>query len=75
MSHILLSSVVTSLISLCFLTFSIVFQKTALLISLKKSSSKSIFAFFLNSVFILMYDFSQAFLLNIMYKKHAFFKN
>ena len=47
--------------SLCFLRFPIVFSNAALLIILKKYFSKSLFAFFLSSVFKSMYDFSQAF--------------
>ena len=53
-------SIVTILVPLCFLTFSIVFPKTAVFINLKKSffiqktsiHSKSFFAFFLRSMFI-----------------------
>ena len=40
------------------------FSKTELLINLKKSFSKSFFAFFLRSVFISIYGFSQEFWLN-----------
>ena len=54
------------LISLGFFTFSIVFSKTALLVSFKKSFSKSVFAVFLSSIFVLMYGFNQAFSLNLM---------
>ena len=56
----------TSLISLCFLTFSIIFPKTELFINLKKPFSKSCFAFYLRSVFISIYGFSQAFWLNLI---------
>ena len=53
-------SIVTILVPLCFLTFSIVFPKTAVFINLKKSffiqkisiHSKSFFDFFLRSMFI-----------------------
>ena len=58
-------SVVISLLSLCFLTFSIVLPKTELLISLKKSFSKSLFAFFLSLVFISIHGFGQTFWLNL----------
>ena len=51
---------------LCFLIFSIVFPKNALFISLKKSFSKSFFAFFHSFVFISMYDFSKATLINLI---------
>ena len=57
-------SFATNLISLCFLTFYTVFPKTALLISLKKFFSKSIFASALNSVFRPIYGFNHAFWLN-----------
>ena len=60
----LFSSVATNLISLWFLTFYIVFTKTALFISLKKSFSNLFFASFLNLVFMSMYDFKHAFWLN-----------
>ena len=49
--------------------FSIVFQKLALFLNLKKlifSKIISFFAFFLSSVFISMYGFSQTFWLNWM---------
>ena len=59
---------------LCFLTFSIVFPKTALHINLKKSLPKSFFAFLLRFVFILIYDFNQAFGLNLIILC-KFFKN
>ena len=62
----LLPSIVTSLISLYFLTLSIVFPKTALFITLKKYLSKSFFAFFLHVVLISMHGFSQDFWLNLM---------
>ena len=57
---------VTSLMPLRFLTFSIVFPKTALFINLKMSFS--IFFFFQKFVFlsISIYGFNQAFWLNLM---------
>ena len=45
--YFLLALVITSLISECLLTFYIVFRTTSLPINLKKSFSKSFFAFFL----------------------------
>ena len=59
-------SVVTSLISLCLLTFSLVFPQAALLISSKRYFSKSFFALFLRSVFISICGFSQEFWLNLI---------
>ena len=59
-------SLVKSLISLCFLTFFIDFPKSALFINLKKKISVSLFVFFLRSVFISIYGFSQAFWLNLI---------
>ena len=56
----------TSLITLCFLTFSIVFWKTALFIDLKKPFTKSFLALFLRFLFMLIYGFSQLFWLNLM---------
>ena len=58
---ILLFFVVTNLISLWVLIFSIVFPNTELFINLKKSFSNSFFASFLNLVFISIYDFNHAF--------------
>ena len=52
--------------NICFLTFSVVFPKTALFMNLKKSFSKPSFCFFLRSVFISIYGFSQAFWLNVI---------
>ena len=43
-----------------------VFLRTALFINLKKYLKKFFFAFFLNSVFISIYGYSQAFWLNLM---------
>ena len=57
-------SVVTSLISLCFLIFFVIFPNAALFIKSKKSFSKSLFAFFLRSVFTSIYRFTLAFWLN-----------
>ena len=54
-------SVVTNVISLCFLTFSIVFLNTELFINLTKSYSKSFFISFLNFVFKSIFDFSHIF--------------
>ena len=51
--------------SLCFLTFSIVFQNTELFISLKKFSSKSFLAFLRSSMFISKYGCSQAYWFNL----------
>ena len=59
-------SVVTSFISLSFLTFSIVLQKTELFMNLKKYFSKSFFTSFLSLVFISIYGFSQPFWLNLI---------
>ena len=44
----------------------IIIPKTVLFMNLKKSISKSLFAFFLRSVFITIYGFNQAFKLNLM---------
>ena len=63
---ILLLSAVKSLIFLCFLTFSIVFQKTALFTNLKKPFPKLFTVFFLNFVLISIYGFSQAFWLYLI---------
>ena len=54
-----------SLVHLCFLTFSIVFQKTALFINLKKSFS-IFFGFCLSLVFISIYGFSHTFWLSLI---------
>ena len=70
----LILSVVTSFISLCFFTFSIVFPKISLFIKLKKSFSKSFFTLVFSSVYISIYDFSQAFWLNLI-TVWIFFKN
>ena len=59
-----MSSVVTNLVSLYFLIFSIVFPKTELFISLNKSFLNSVFASFLNLVFISIYSFNYASWLN-----------
>ena len=59
---------------LCFLTFSIVFPKTALFINLKKSFSKPLFAFYLSLVLISINSFSQPFWLNLI-NLWTFFKN
>ena len=48
-----------------FFTFSMVLPKLEVLLNLKKSFSKSFFAFFLSSVFRSMYGFNQSFLLNL----------
>ena len=71
----LLDSLVISCISLWFLTFSIVFLKTALLINLNKYISKPFFAFFLNSIFISMYDVCQAFWLNLIFLNNHWWFN
>ena len=42
------------------------FLKTALLVNIKKSYSKSIFAFYLRSMFISIYSFNQAFCLDLI---------
>ena len=65
-NYFLLASFVISLIDLYFFHIFHSFSKTALLISLKKSFSKSFFTFFLTSVFMSMYGFNQAFWLNLM---------
>ena len=52
--------------SLCFPKLSMVLPKTKLFISSKKSFSKSFLALFLRLVFTSMYDFNQAFWLNLM---------
>lgn len=57
-------SVVTSLMFLYFLTLPIVFPKTKLFISLKKSFSESFLDFVLSLVFISTYGFSYASRLN-----------
>ena len=61
----LLPSVVTSLMSLWFLTFSIAFQKLHYSSTWKKIFLKIIFCILFASVFISIYDFSQAFWLNL----------
>ena len=63
-NRFLLLSDVISLISLRFLTFSIVIPKTELFNCLKKFFSHSFCAFFLSSVFMLIYDFNQSFWIN-----------
>ena len=60
----LLLLIIIYLISLSFLTISIVFPKTDLFINLRKSFSKSFFASFFNLVFILRYGFNHASWLN-----------
>ena len=60
----LLLSDVTNFMSLWFLIFSIVFPKTELFISVKKSFSNSFFASFLYLLFISMYVFNHTFWLN-----------
>ena len=62
----LLASVVTSLISLCFLKLSMAFPQPALFINLKKSFSKSFFDTFLRSLLISVYGFTQDFWLNLI---------
>ena len=57
--------VVTSLISLCFHTFSLVFSKKTLFTNLRKSLSKSSYAFS-SSVFMSIYSFKLTFWLNFM---------
>ena len=52
--------------AICFQPFHKVFTKTALFFNLKKSFSKSVFPFFISSLFILIYEFSQTFRLNLM---------
>ena len=61
----LLPSVVTSLMSLWFLTFSIAFQKLHYSPTWKKIFLKIIFCILFASVLISTYDFSQAFWLNL----------
>ena len=47
-------------------SYKVVLAKTATFINLKKSFSKSFFAFFLSSIFMSMNDFSEVFWLNLM---------
>ena len=64
---LLFASVLKSLMSLCFLTFSIVFLKTTLFIkSFFFSKFLQKLLVFLRSVFISIYGFSQAFPLNLV---------
>ena len=51
----------TNLMSLCFVIFYMVFPKTVFFINWIFFLKKLFFAFFVSSVFLSMYDFSQAF--------------
>ena len=66
LNNSLLISVVTNLISLCFLTFFMIFPKTTWLINLKKSFSKLFFTCFLKPAFKSIYVFSQTLWLNLI---------